>query len=89
MVNGDPVCPICGQYLALHARPCRQEPQGDLTYRPGCICPPTSEQAFQNPFCPRKNPLGSAPATAHAPGLLELMEHETAVFSDEGEQGHE
>ena len=29
-----------------------------LSFPPqGCICPPTSEQTCENPYCPRQNPL--------------------------------
>lgn len=26
----------------------------------GCICPPTSEQTCENPYCPRQNPMKRA-----------------------------
>lgn len=27
--------------------------------KPGCICPPTSEQTCQSPMCPRRNIFGN------------------------------
>ena len=30
----------------------------------GCICPPTSEQTCESPFCPRQNPMTRAAKAA-------------------------
>ena len=53
-----------GQCMDYHCAMygCRKRhPSGIILYPTtappqGCICPPTSEQTCQNPFCPRKPP---------------------------------